>query len=50
MELVVGQVGRLPGMEVSEASSLLADDFAREVVGQGWHIVHLKDLPSALSI
>ena len=50
VQLVADQVGHLPGVEVAHASSLLAEDFAHEVVGRGWHVVLLKDLISALAL
>ena len=50
VELVADQVGHLPGLEVSDASSMLEADVARTVVSRGRNVVYLKDLISALSI
>ena len=50
MQLVTDQVGHVPGVEVTDAGSLLAEDFAHEVVGRGWHVVLLKSLISALAL
>ena len=50
VQIVTDQVGHFPGVEVIDAGSLLAADFAREVVGRGWHVVLLKDLISALAL